>query len=107
MANRDRFATDENLFHEETQDLLALSHIECFSSRAPPTSEGRQGLSHLQIPGFVHCGHRQRVEFRFDRWYLPTQVWHALAQLRQHHQAFLRGVDQALHTLLQSCLFAP
>jgi RNA-directed DNA polymerase len=34
MAQRDRLSVDENLLHQESKDLLALSHIQCIG--APP-----------------------------------------------------------------------
>jgi len=44
MANGNRIATDENLFHQQAQDLLTLSYIECLCSEAQFAAKCRQRL---------------------------------------------------------------
>ena len=107
MANGDCSAIDENLLHQQAQDLLTLTHIECLRAGAQLSSKSRQRLCYLQIPCFVYCGHFQRMQFGFDSLHLPAQLGHTMTQLRQRYQTFLIGIDQTLDTFLQSGLFTP
>ena len=70
MAQRDRIGVDENLFHQESKDLLALAHVQ----RIGPSPQ-------LQILSLVHRRHLQGLEFRLDGVRLFPQIRHTLAKL--------------------------
>ena len=53
----------------------------------------------------VGTGRLQRLLFSFHRLLLLAEFRHATAQLLQTHQAFLISTQQAVHALLQPCLF--
>ena len=59
MAQRDRISVDENLLHHESEDLLALSHIQRIDAQSQLPAESGQGFGKLQILGLVHRGHLQ------------------------------------------------
>jgi hypothetical protein len=56
-ANGDGVVTDQNLFDQQAQDLLALPYIECLGPRAQLTAKRRQRLGQLQISGIVDSGY--------------------------------------------------
>src|SRR5215469_2344131 len=47
MAQRDRISVDENLLHQESKDLLALSHIQCIGTPPQLPAECGQGFGEL------------------------------------------------------------
>ena len=59
MAQRDGISVDENLLHQESKDLLALSHIQRIDAQSQLPAESGQGFGKLQILGLVHRGHLQ------------------------------------------------
>jgi len=59
MAQRDRISVDENLLHHESEDLLALSHIQRIGAQSQLPAKSRQVFGKLQVVGLVHRGHLQ------------------------------------------------
>jgi len=59
MAQRDRLSVDENLLHQESKDLLALSHIQCIGTLPQLPAESGQGFGELQILSLIDGGHLQ------------------------------------------------
>jgi hypothetical protein len=59
MAQRDRISVDENLLHQESEDLLALSHIQRIGAQSQLPAKSRQVFGKLQVVGLVHRGHLQ------------------------------------------------
>src|SRR5215813_10668019 len=59
MAQRDRISVDENLLHQESKDLLALSHIQCIGTPPQLPAECGQGFGELQIPSLIDRSHLQ------------------------------------------------
>jgi RNA-directed DNA polymerase len=59
MAQRDRISVDENLLHQESKDLLALSYIQCIGAPSQPPAESGQGFGELQILSLIDRGHLQ------------------------------------------------
>src|SRR6267378_4343675 len=57
MAQRDRISVDENLLHQESEDLLALSHIQRIGAQSQLPAKSRQVFGKLQVVGLVHRGH--------------------------------------------------
>jgi hypothetical protein len=59
MAQRDRISVDENLLHQESKDLLALSHIQCIGAQSQLPAESGHGFGELQILSLIDRGHLQ------------------------------------------------
>jgi hypothetical protein len=59
MAQRDCISVDENLLHQESEDLLALSHIHRIGTQAQLPAKSGQVFGKLQVVGLVHRGQLQ------------------------------------------------
>ena len=81
MAQRDRIGVDENLFHQESKDLLALAHVQRIGASPQLPAECGQAFGQLQILSLVHRRHLQGLEFRLDGLRLFPQIRHTLAKL--------------------------
>jgi hypothetical protein len=81
VAQRDGISVDENLLHQESKDLLALSHIQRIGAQAQLPAESGQVFGKLQVVGLVHRCHLQGLQFRLDGLCLFPQIRHAMAEL--------------------------
>src|SRR5437879_2400623 len=59
MAQRDRISVDENLLHHESEDLLALSHIQRIDAQSQLPPRYGQGFGQLALPRLFQRGHLQ------------------------------------------------
>jgi hypothetical protein len=57
VSQRDRVSVDENLLYQESEDLLALSHIQRIGAQAELRAKSGQVFGQLQVVGLVDRGH--------------------------------------------------
>jgi hypothetical protein len=106
VAQRYGVSVDENLFHQESKDLLAFSHIHRISAQAQLPAKSGQVFGELQVVCLVHRGHLQRLQLGLDGLYLLPQSRHAMAELWKRNETFLISSQQAFGALFQSSLLA-
>jgi hypothetical protein len=61
MAQRNRFASNQDFLHQQPQDLLSHGDIEHLGSNPQFGAKPRQGLGELEVFGFIHGCHLQRL----------------------------------------------
>jgi hypothetical protein len=61
MTNRDRVRAHENFLHQQSQDLLTLSHLQGFGADPQLASKRRQVFRQTQVLGVLDGGHLQRL----------------------------------------------
>ena len=74
MAERDRVATDEDLFHDEPEDLLPFAHVQGLGARPQLGAKPGERLRELDVARFVHGRQIQRFEIRRDSPRLLVQL---------------------------------
>jgi len=106
MAQRDRVAADQHLFHDESKDLLPLAHVQGLGAHPELGAEPAEGLSELDVARVVHGRQLQRVEVRRDGPGLSLELRHPLAELGQGGQPVRVGAEEPLGARVQPRLFA-
>jgi len=88
VSDGDRFPTHEDLFHQQSQDLLLLGRVQRVCPRPQPCAEIGERLDQPQILGWIAGRRFQRLQFGLNGLVLPAKLWHSAAQLVRTHQAF-------------------
>ena len=101
VSDGDRFPAHEDLFHQQSQDLLPLGHVQRVCPRPQPCAEIGERLDQPQILGLIAGGRFQRLQFGLNGLVLLAKLRHSAAQLVQTHQAFLISNQQPVHALRQ------
>jgi hypothetical protein len=94
VADGDVVVAEENLAHDEPEDLLAPLDRERLGVGRQPGAERVEGLGELEVGlGVVQLG-VERVQFGAQRRFALAQLGHAGAELLERDQLFLVAVDQ-------------
>jgi len=101
VSDGDCFPAHEDLFHQQSHDLLLLGHVQRVCPRPQPCAEIGKRLDQPQILGLIADRRFQRLQFGLNGLVLLAKLRHSGAQLVQTHQAFLVGNQQAVHALRQ------
>jgi hypothetical protein len=107
VADGDRFPAHEDLFHQQSQDLLSLGHVQRVCPRPQPGAKIGKRLDQPQIPGLIAFDRFQRLQFGLEGLVLLAKLRHSAAQLLQTHQTFLIGNQQPVHALRQPSTIPP
>ena len=106
MTDRKRLLSHQDLLHQQTQDFLLLGYLQRSGPRLQPATEISEGFDQPEALRWVGCHRFQRLLFSLNRLLLLAEFRHPAPKLSQTHQAFLVGVQQAVHALLQPDLFS-
>ena len=77
MADGDGVVTDENLFHEKSNDTLALRNVQRLRRRAHARHERRERLGQSQIVSTIIGLLSDRCQFGLQGLFTPAQLRHA------------------------------
>jgi hypothetical protein len=103
VPDRDCLPANEDLFHQQPQDLLPLGHVQCLAPRLQSCTEIGERLDQSQIFGLIAGGRFQRLQFSLNGLIVLAEFWHPATELLETRQTFLVGNQQAVHSLRQSC----
>jgi hypothetical protein len=101
MTDRNHVLSYQDLFHQQSQDFLALAHLQRVCPCPQPGTEIGERFDQAQALGMVGGGRFQCVQFGLHRLLLLAEFRHPAAKLLQAYQTFLIGVQQTIHALLQ------
>ncbi len=104
MADRNGVLSHQHLFHQQSQDFLALGHLQRVGPCQQPGTEIGERFDQAQALGMVGGGRFQGLQFALNRLLLFAEFRHPAAKLLQAYQTFLIGVQQAVHALRQPCV---
>jgi hypothetical protein len=89
MADPESVFAHQDLFHQQTQDFLALAHLQRIGPQAQLGTETRERFCQPQAMRLIGAGGFQRLPFGLHCLLLLAQLRHASAKLLQAHQTFL------------------
>lgn len=94
MADRDVVFADEDLAHDEPDDLLALPDGEVFGRGGEPGAEAFERLGELEVGLSVVQFGVERVQLGLQGGLAFAQVGHAGAELVERDELLLVAVQQ-------------
>jgi len=99
VADRNRVLPHQDLFYQQSQDLLPLAHLQRVCPRAQPATEIGERFDQPQALGMVPGGRFQRLPFGLNRLLSFAELRRPGAKLLQADQALLIGAQQAVHAI--------
>ena len=94
MANRNRILVHQDLFYQQSQDFLALGHLQCVYPCPQPVTEIGERFDQPQALRMVAGGRLQRLQSGLNRLLLFAEFRHPAAKLLQAYQTFLIGFSR-------------
>ena len=101
----DCLPVNQNLFHNQTQDLLSFTDIQGFPCATKPFKEAFHRSSEPEKGALVNGRSLQALQFCMQSFFSLSQLRHPLAQFIELKKVFLIGIQQLFDGLLDTCYF--
>ncbi len=111
LRNRNRvfdpdcLPVNQNLFHNQTQDLLSFFDIKGFRCAAKPFKEAFHCFSDAEKSALVNGCSLQALQLCMQSFFSLSQLRHPLAQLIELKKVFLISIQKLFDGLLNPCYF--
>ncbi|MHC1729801.1 MAG: reverse transcriptase domain-containing protein [Syntrophobacteraceae bacterium] len=111
LRNRNRvfdpdcLPVNQNLFHNQTQDLLSFFNIKSFRCAAKPFKEAFHCFSDAEKSALVNGCSLQALQLCMQSFFSLSQLRHPLAQLIELKKVFLISIQKLFDGLVNPCYF--
>ena len=105
MFDPDCLPVNQNLFHNQTQDLLSFFDIKGFRCAAKPLKEAFHCFSEAEKSALVNGRSLQALQLCMQSFFSLSQLRHPLAQLIELKKVFLISIQKPFDGLLNPCYF--